>query len=60
MSDDECGLSFECLSCTLVSEGGWCEQTMPCSFDEDCGIDGKCGYNLASSEYRYLPKSYCE
>jgi hypothetical protein len=59
VGDDECGLSFECVSCNLTDGQGWCEQTMACSFDADCGLGGKCGYSVVSGEYRCLPAENC-
>lgn len=59
VSDDECGVSFECLSCRLTDGEGWCFQTEECSFDADCGSGGKCGYNVESGEYRCMEAEYC-
>jgi hypothetical protein len=59
INDGECGISFECVSCGLNDGAGWCFQTMECSFDEDCGSGGKCGYNVQSSDYRCLPAANC-
>jgi hypothetical protein len=58
--DDECGISFECLACNLNDAQGWCFQTKECNSDSDCGIDGKCGYNVASSAWRCLPADHCK
>jgi hypothetical protein len=57
--NDDCGLSFECVSCNLTDGEGWCEQSMDCTWDEDCGFGGKCGYNVETADYRCLPASYC-
>jgi hypothetical protein len=54
------GISFECVSCNLTDNEGWCEQSMACTWDEDCGFGGKCGYNVETSDYRCLPAAYCE
>jgi hypothetical protein len=59
-SDDDCGISFECLACGLTDSQGWCFQTKACKFDGDCGVGNKCGYNVKSSEYRCLPADTCE
>lgn len=59
INDGECGISFQCVSCGLNDGEGWCVQTMECSFDEDCGSGGKCGYNVQSGDYRCLPAEYC-
>jgi hypothetical protein len=48
------------VSCNLTDNEGWCEQSMACTWDEDCGFGGKCGYNVQTSDYRCLPASYCE
>lgn len=58
--NDDCGLSYECVSCNLTDNEGWCEQTMECTWDEDCGFGGKCGYNVETADYRCLPAEYCE
>jgi hypothetical protein len=58
--NNDCGISFECVSCNLTDGEGWCEQSMECTWDEDCGFGGKCGYNVETSAYRCLPASYCE
>lgn len=58
--NNDCGLSFECVSCNLNDSEGWCEQSMDCSFDEDCGFGGKCGYNVQTADWRCLPAAYCK
>lgn len=57
--NDDCGISFECVACNLNDNEGWCEQTMACTWDEDCGFGGKCGYNVETADYRCLPAAYC-
>jgi hypothetical protein len=57
--NNDCGLSYECVSCGLTDGEGWCLQSMGCSFDEDCGFGGKCGYNVETADYRCLPAAYC-
>jgi hypothetical protein len=56
----DCGISFECVACNLNDNEGWCEQSMACTWDEDCGFGGKCGYNVETSDYRCLPAEYCQ
>lgn len=58
--NNDCGISFECVSCELNDAEGWCEQTMECDFDEDCGFGGKCGYNVETAAWRCLPAEYCQ
>src|SRR5690606_27517191 len=29
--NDDCGLSFECVSCSLTDNEGWCEQSSDCN-----------------------------
>jgi hypothetical protein len=58
-ADGECGVSFECLSCSLTASAGWCVQTMECSFDADCGEGNRCGFRVEDAKYRCLPATYC-
>jgi hypothetical protein len=58
--DDDCGISFECVSCVLTDTEGWCKQTEACKYDTDCDIGESCGYNVESGMYRCLPAKYCE
>jgi hypothetical protein len=59
VKDDDCGISSECVACSLTATEGWCEVTMECSSDTDCGVGGKCGYNVKTSAYRCLEAEHC-
>lgn len=57
--NNDCGVSYECVSCNLTSYEGFCEQTEACSHDSDCGSGRVCGYNVETSQYRCVSAEFC-
>ena len=59
-TNDECGLSFDCLACRPADTKGWCVHSERCESDSDCGNPGKCGHNVETDETRCIPSSHCK